>query len=444
MTIEVAEKKHAILGPSGWHTWGSCPGSVPLSEGVPKVSSKYAREGTAAHQVLEECLLEGADAETKIGNEYIVEGEVFACDQEMADAVNSAVDIVRSYMDDGATLQVEQSVPLAQMTGEEDAEGTCDIAIICEGGTHLVIADFKYGKGVQVYASEKLDEQDAAAGHAPRPNGQLAMYALGWLHKWGMLYEEVTKVTLVVIQPRIEWTDEFTVPLEALREFEGEVREAAGRVELNRQVHAEGNALDLVPGEKQCRFCDAKAHCPALRNSVSTALQTVSPSEVTDFQDLSLPKQAAKVQLNEGISSEKLAEFMRAVPLIEDAIKAARAEVERRLFAGEEVPGYYLGIGRAGNRQWSDDELALKELSKGGRLKMDEATTRKVISPTQAEKLLSDRPRIWSKIAPLIVKPEGKPSVCREGDKNKPYEIASPAESFANLDAPSALEDVMS
>jgi hypothetical protein len=59
MTIAVAEKSHAVLGPSGWHTWGNCPGSVPLSDGIVKSASSYAKEGTAAHAVLEHCLTSG-------------------------------------------------------------------------------------------------------------------------------------------------------------------------------------------------------------------------------------------------------------------------------------------------------------------------------------------------------------------------------------------------
>src|SRR5438552_1601988 len=43
MTIEVAEKPHARLGASGWHTWANCPGSDVLSEGLPNTSSSYAK-----------------------------------------------------------------------------------------------------------------------------------------------------------------------------------------------------------------------------------------------------------------------------------------------------------------------------------------------------------------------------------------------------------------
>lgn len=432
---EVVEKQHAVLSPSGWQTWGNCPGSVPLAEGIHVPTSSYAKEGTAAHALLERCLNEKADAEDFIGETYEVEGEVFTVNNEMADAVNSAVEIVNSYLDDGAVLQVEQTVPLAQITGEEGAEGTCDVAIIREHGKHLIITDFKYGKGVMVYASDFLPNGEVGK----RPNGQLAMYGLGWLHKYGMIYEDIERVTLVVLQPRLEWVDEHEVPIEQLREFEALVREAAGAVEMEKLEYLSGGAdLTLVPGEKQCKFCNAKGICPALKASVSTALKTiVEPSKVEDFENLSVPKQAAAVTVNADVSNEKLAEFHRAIPLIEEAIKAARAEVERRLFAGETVPGVYLGIGRKGARSWVDKDTALKELTKSGRLSMADATDRVPISPTKAEELLKDRPKIWKALQPFIDQSEGKPKVCVEGvDKNKPFSIASAVEDFDDIDAP--------
>jgi hypothetical protein len=434
MTTEVVDKKHAVLGPSGWHTWGSCPGSVPLSEGIVVPTSSYAKEGTAAHALLEHCLTTGDDAEAMLGHEYVIEGEAFAVDNEMADAVNSSVDVVRSLIkvEDGDILFVEQMVPLTFMTGEEDAEGTADVVGLTEGGTKLVVIDFKYGKGVQVYASDFAPDETAK-----KPNGQLGMYALGWLHKHGALYEDVTHAKLVVLQPRLEWVDEHDVTIEQLRDFEGAVREAAGQVELNQQVYSEGNELDLNPSEKACKFCKAKAICPALKAVVSDSMALVAePSKAEEFADLTIPKQAAAVNVNPDVSNEKLAEFVRAIPLIEEAVKAARAEVERRLFAGQQVPGFYLGVGRKGKRQWVDSETALQELTRSGRLKMMEALERKPISPTTAEKLLKDRPKIWAKIAPFITQPEGKPSVCREGlDNNPVYQIVSDVSEFANLDA---------
>jgi hypothetical protein len=439
--IETEEKPHAELGPSGWATWGNCPGSIALGEGIPRKSSQYAREGTAAHTLLERCLLEGCDAEDLLGAEIVVEGEVFVVDMDMADAINTSVTDVRSHIDTtkGDILHVEQTVPLQHMTGEEGAEGTCDVAGITDKGTTLVIADFKYGQGVMVYASEPTPDKGGV-----RPNGQLAMYADGWLAKHGFLYEEITKIKLVVLQPRMQWVDEYTLTREALDAFINDtVREAAGLVELNKQVRLEGGDLQLVPGYKQCKFCVAKGICPALRASTSTALATVAePSNIDEFENLSLPKQAAAVVVNEGVTNERLAEFMRAIPLIEQAIDAARAETERRLFDGQEIPGFYLGVGRAGHRKWEDEELARKEITKSGRLKVADATVQKLKSPTQIEKLAKGT-KWWPKVAPMIKQEPGGPSVCVEGDKNPRYQIASSVSEFENLDAQPALEDVM-
>lgn len=422
----VEEKTHAVLGPSGWHTWGTCPGSVPLSEGIVDKGSIYADEGTAAHSLLETCLLEGFDAEDLLGKTYTVGTNSFTVDMEMADAVNSAIAYIKSEIDvdKGDVLMAEQAVPIGHLTGETGAEGTSDVVGVTHGGKRLVIADYKHGKGVTVYASE----QDGS------PNGQLAMYALGTLEKFGLLYDEIETVLLMVLQPRKEHFDMVEVSVERLREFAEEVTLAAGRVELNKQVYLEGNEVDLVPGEKQCKFCKAKAICPALKAEVSKSLATISTaSDPAEFEDLSLPKKASSIAVGDHTDPAKLAEFMRAAPLIEEAIKAVRAEVERRLFAGEIVPGYKLVEGKRGNRQWADKDEAAKELTKSGRLKADQAYDKTPISPTKAEKLLKDRPKIWSKIAPLIVQPDGKPSVAPESDKRPTYQVASALEDFADL-----------
>lgn len=430
MATHVAEKAHAELGPSKWDQWGTCPGSIVLGADLPNKSNDYADEGTAAHELLANCIDGGLDAEDLLGKEYEVNGKIWPVTRDMADAVDAALNYIRDRVNPerGDVLYSEQSVPLQWLTGEQDAEGTSDVIAIVEAGKRLLIMDYKHGQGVKVYASDQMGLE---------PNGQMAMYASGALEKYGLLYDEIETVETVILQPRLEHIDEFEMSVEELREFEAKVTLAAGAVELERQAHLEGSAeLTLVPSDKGCKFCRAKHVCPALRNLTSRTLSVAS--EATDFEDLTLPKQASSAtHIGEHITAEKLAEVMRASAMIETFIKAVRAEVERRLLAGEPVPGYYLGVGKAGARAWSDGELALKELTKSGRLKMAEATTAKVISPTQAEKLLKGRPKIWSQIVPLITNPAGGPSVCRDGDKNKPYLLpSSTPEDFDDLDAP--------
>lgn len=447
MTTLVAEKDHAELGPSGWATWGACPGSIALGEGIVGTTSSYAKEGTAAHALAEECLRDGRNAEDRIGDSFEVEGETFIVNIDMADAVNTHIAWVNQLIDreKGDILLIEERVPIGHLTGETGAEGTADVVGICKDGKLLVVIDQKHGKGVQVYASARTGSNIIGnISEYTTPNGQLAMYALGVLEKHGLIYDQIERVCLVVSQPRLDWLDEYHLSVEQLRAFGETVTLAAGRVELNRKCYLMGADIELVPGEKQCKFCKAKAICPALKLAVSQSLATLSTaSDPAEFDNLTLPKQAASVDVNPDVSGEKLAEVMRAAPLIENMITAVRAEVERRLFAGEPVPGFKLVQGKRGNRQWLDEEQAAEELTKSGRLKASEAYKRKPISPTEAEKKLRKRPKVWSKLAPLIVQPPGKPSVAPDSDPRPVLQIASALDEFEDLGDVLALEDLM-
>lgn len=48
-------KAHAVLSASGAHRWLACPPSARLEADLPSISSEYAEEGTAAHELAELC-----------------------------------------------------------------------------------------------------------------------------------------------------------------------------------------------------------------------------------------------------------------------------------------------------------------------------------------------------------------------------------------------------
>lgn len=417
---KVQEKTHAELGPSGWDRWSRCPGSVHLTRGMPRKASYYAAEGTVAHEIADRCLSEGHTPYRFVGEMFQADGYDIVVDDEMADAVNSYLLTVQEFIAPEDVLFPEQQVPIGHLTGEPGAEGTSDCIGIVNGGKRLVVIDLKYGKGVRVNAEG---------------NGQGKLYALGAMKKFEAILEDVEEVEIVIVMPRLEngVTSEI-LNIGEMEEFADEVELAAGRVAMC------ATDPELIPGEKQCKFCDAKGICPALRAEVSSSLQQVAAATVEDFADLTLPKQAARVNIPE-VPSDKLAEFLRAVPLIEDAIAGVRAEVERRLFAGEEVPGFYLGEGRKGNRQWSDEDAVEKILKR--ELKAAGAYVKKLISPAQAEKKLGTKSKVKARLDKLTVQADGKPSVCREGDKNPKYQIST-AEDFADLSVQSEAERLLS
>lgn len=420
----VADKDHARLGPSGWDWWSNCPGAPALSEGLERKSSKYAAEGSVAHEIADRVLREEiATAGDVLDQVFQHEGYDIVVDDEMVDAVGTYAEYVRGLVGDGM-LFPEQQVPIGHLTGETGAEGTADAIVLAESGKLLHVIDFKYGKGVRVNA----------AG-----NGQGRMYALGALHKFGSVFEDVSEIEIHIVQPRVE--DGITsevLSMGELEEFKDEVELAAGRVAMNDQYSTDRLMLELIPGEKQCRFCPAAAICPALKAEVSSSMALVSSCSAEDFADLTIPKQAASIEVNPGVSNERLAEFLRAVPLIEQAITSVRAEVERRLFENQTVPGFYLGVGRKGNRKWADGaEEALKK-----RLGA-QAYKKQLIGVPDAEKAFKSKPRTWAKIKDLIVQADGKPSVCAEGDKNPPY-VPVTAADFADLSAQTEAERLLS
>ena len=425
----IDNKPHAVLGPSGWDRWSTCPGSVVLEEGRPNPTSVYAAWGTVAHEIAAECLVSGEDPESYVGRTYKVEEHDIPVDMEMADAVNDYMAHVRAFVPEDGILLVEQEVPIGHLTGERGATGTSDVVGIVNDGTRLVIVDAKFGKGVEVFAEG---------------NGQMKMYALGALEKFGFIHEDIAEVEIVIVQPRIDNVTSELMSVDDLRAFGDEVTMAAGRVELAKSFFGEWQFTGderghffhnefLLPTEKACKFCRAKSICPALGAEVSSSMALVSAADPLDFADLTLPKQAASVVVSDQSDVDRLAAFMRAAPLIEEAVKAVRAEVERRLLGGEPVPGFKIVQGKKGNRQWIDPEHVEVELKK--RLGAKDAYVKKLISVTEAEKAFKARPKVWAKIAPLITQAEGKPSVAPESDPRPVMQLGAAPEDFPDLTA---------
>ena len=388
---------HAKLSPSGAHRWMACPGSVALEAAFPDQSSAYAAEGTLAHTLASEHLDgSGLHPSQRIGEVHEVDGYTFTVDAAMAAYVDDYCRLVREYAD-GGLLLVEQRVPIEHVTGETGATGTSDAIVVHTAKRMLYVVDLKYGMGVKVDAGD---------------NPQLMMYALGAMEQCDQL-GEFDQVCMVIHQPRLNHVSEHWIYVGDLWAFK---RRAAEAAELTRQPDA-----PLVPGEKQCRFCKAKAVCPALRAEVT---EVVSGAATLD--EFLVPDMTT--------GDNYLSVAMSKVGLVEDWCKAVRAEVERRLLAGQTVDGFKLVEGRRGNRKWSDD-AEVEALFKSFRLRQDEMYDYSLISPTKAEKLLKDTPKRWEKAEALISRAEGKPSVAPATDKRSSLTVQSVADDFRDLTA---------
>ncbi|MEI6283122.1 MAG: DUF2800 domain-containing protein, partial [Alphaproteobacteria bacterium] len=338
-----------------------------------------------------------ADAEALIGVMLITVGEKdWPVTQEMVDNVDYYARLVREYAGDSPIL-VEQRLSFSKTIDVPDSYGTSDAVIL--KGDEIIVIDFKYGMGVKVDAEK---------------NEQAQLYALGVLEDYDYLDSGWKMVTMVICQPRVNHVAEWVIPVEQLRDFGEDARLAA--VEA---LWRENPPLN--PGEKQCRWCKAKATCPALRDEV---LETVAQGGT--FDDLN------KARTTPDTDPMYLSKALDKVGLVEDWCKAIRAEAERRLFAGDDVPGYKLVEGRLGNRKWTSEEAA-EEAFKRFRMKKEEMYEFSLISPTQAEKLLSSNPTRWDRLSKLITRAPGKPSVAPATDKRPAIEVGIAAGSFSDI-----------
>lgn len=410
---------HAKLSPSGAHRWMRCPGSVVLEAQYPDRGSIYAREGSAAHE-LAAIVLEGNEpnAQSYVGMQVEFydgnEPVLWTVTQDMADHVDDYVKLVREKAE-GKTLLVERKVPIGHITGEQGATGTCDVIIIDTATGEIEIIDFKYGMGVRVFAED---------------NEQTQMYGLGALEEYGVV-GDFSHITMTIHQPRMNHVAEWSIPVYQIHGFAEHVEQAADRCR-QAEMASIGEAGDLTledflnPGEKQCKFCSAKATCPALRAEVTEAVGGSAAASVDEFAEF-MPE---TVDMQTGDNYLPIA--MAKVELVEGWCKAVRAEVERRLFAGQQVDGFKLVEGKRGIRKWGSEAEA-EALFKSFRMRQDEMYDYSLISPTKAEKLFKENPKRWAKVKDLITQNAGKPSVAPANDKRQAIAVQSVADDFRDL-----------
>jgi hypothetical protein len=421
--VSTAPEAHSKFSASAAVRWMACPGSTVLSEGKVDKPSKYAAEGTAAHQVAAWCLTENRDAVAYLERVIEADGFTFVVDEDMACHVQVYVDLVREYATGADVLMVERRVNYSGDLAVDPGDGFGTSDTIIAKGPLLVVADLKFGMGEEVEAEG---------------NPQMQLYALGALAEFDGI-AEFERVLMVISQPRISTKPkEWEIPVSELRAFAASARTAAERV-FDARLEYPGvdwhERYTDASNTKACRWCKAKATCPTLRSAVTeTVFAAAVPATPEEFEDAT-PALASPHAGNDGDYEHWLSACLSKVDQIEDWCKAVRAEAEARLATGQAVPGYKLVRGKRGARAWSNPAAA-QDMLKTFRLKVEEMFDLRLISPTSAEKLAKAGTigkRQWPKLQELIIQPEGGLHVAPDSDPREAVSIAPVETEFEDV-----------
>lgn len=351
-----------------------CAGSVRLIERLTEAgvipersSSGAAAEGTCAHTVREECLDLGLDPFDYVGQTLRADGYETLWTNEFAAYLQPGIDWINEQ---SGEVIVEHHVDLNRwMPGQF---GTLDTAIIQRAERRLIVNDLKFGAGVDV----------AAEG-----NRQLRIYAIGVLDNFD-LWDAVDTIDIVIDQPRCGGTKTATVSVLDLEAFAHEVHFAARAVD--------DPDAPLVVSTKGCHFCpvkDTEQGCPAYTNWMLSLID-----EHEDDDAIITPERRWEIVSNAHLVTKWLAK------LHADSVSAAEA--------GQPDPGSKLVYGQRGNRKYTNEARAERVLtiSLG-----EQAFTRKVKSPAQAEKDLAPgkkkvgHAKAWRILNRLITQDDGRP-----------------------------------
>ena len=373
-------KPHAILSASSAHRWLNCPPSVRLSTQVPSSTSKYAEEGTLAHEIAE-LKLSRLTNPNMPKSEYVAKLKVLKQHELYQPEMLTHTETYFDYVNDLVMrfknppfVAIEKRVDFSAWVSE--GFGTADGIVIAENTLHVV--DFKYGKGVAVEVAN---------------NPQLQLYALGAYEHYKMLYD-LKRVVMVIIQPRLDHISEWAMTLEDLLVWGESVKLAA-------RLAFEGRG-DFKVGD-HCRFCPIKSTCRA-------RVEHYSP--MVDFKEAKQP---------ELLSNDELGELLIKAQGFDKWLKDLQERALAECLKGNAVKGWKAVEGR-GSRGYVDIETAFAHLQASG---IDEAVLYEKVPLTapKMEKLLGkkDYTRLLSD---HVVKQPGKPTLAPETDKRAAFQSA--------------------
>ena len=380
---------HARLSPSGSSRWLACPGSVNMTKDLINKSGETAYRGTVIHQAGEDLLL---GKFLQPGTTVIVEQDDGSkkaeyIQKDMFEEAKAYSDYIRliAKRDKNSEIIPEMKIDLTDLA--PDTFGHSD-AVVIENNT-LHIADLKTGAGL-------VNSEG---------NSQLMIYAYGALLELEM-FHDIHNIELHIIQNNSKTggdkSNSHRLSVDELLTWVNDIVKPAAKEALSDEARC-------IPGDIQCKWCPAASFCPELMKNVEDIFDDLTDGHRGDLIAGGGKNLIARVDMDKAI------EFYKSLSLIDIWKKAIESRMYEDLEAGKEVKGFKL-VKKSKHKKWINEEEAFQKLKAWE--KLDDIAPRKLITPTQASKLLGQMSTIKSnKFAKLWIKPEGELIVVKDSDK---------------------------
>lgn len=372
-------KAHSSTGASSSARWMNCPPSAKLTENMEDETSRFAEEGTAAHALCEWKVRKALKlrAGRRPSSDYWTD-EMEECSDDYRDFIMDLVGQAKQHCKDPVTL-IEQHLDFSCYV--PDGFGTGDFLLVAD--KELNVVDFKYGRGVAVYADH---------------NPQMMLYAIGALNLFDCLYD-IEQVTMTIYQPRISNVSTWTITAEELYKWAEEELKPKAKQAAN----GEG---EFVPGS-WCRFCKARTTCRARAESFLELARL-------EFQPPAL------------LSDEEVAEVLEKAEELskwaEDIMAYAQAQAIEN---GKHWEGYKLVEGRS-VRKFTDSAKVEEAAKAAG---FTDIYNKSLITLTAFEKLMGKK-TFADVLGTYVTRPAGKLTLVPVSDKRPEVTVNTVEDEF--------------
>lgn len=356
--------KHADLGASKAHRFTKCTASVKLEKDMPDVKNKYALDGIRLHEIATEVIINDS---ANLLNELSVEDKyIINCYKSFFDEIlNSISKFDGEICDVYCERLVDYSI-INNCGSSLTTFGTADCIITSKTSKTIHVIDLKTGSGV-VKAYE---------------NQQLLLYAIGAYVEFSN-FIEIENIKLHIVQPKINNFDTWGLSASEMMSkwlpfFQRTVKE------IN-----EGGVFR--PALDTCKYCKAKAKCPALFN--------IMKKKIEMDEDLFL-------------KDEDLKEVLDNAELVELFIKSVKELVYEMLINNKEFKGYKLVKGKT-VRKLNEDKIKSNAfiLQRDFNLEVEDCYEKKLKTLSSFEKMVGKQ-----NVTDFVDLVESEPVMVKEED----------------------------